>query len=86
MYVPCLTVFVKFVETIRNMFGCGCYFVVDCYEGALLDRPCMVFQRNTKYEIVYFKNMIKNKWQKNVNNQNKVNIFMLLRRLQNSNN
>ena len=42
--------------------------------------------RNTKYEIVYFKNMIKNKWQKNDNNQNKVNMFMLIRRLQNSNN
>ena len=41
---------------------------------------------NTKYEIVYFKNMIKNKWQKNDNNQNKVNMFMLIRRLQNSNN
>ena len=40
----------------------------------------------TKYEIVYFKNMIKNKWQKNDNNQNKVNMFMLIRRLQNSNN
>ena len=20
-----------FVETIGNMFGCGCYFVVECY-------------------------------------------------------
>ena len=20
-----------FGETIRNMFGCGCYFVVECY-------------------------------------------------------
>ena len=20
-----------FGETIRNVFGCGCYFVVDCY-------------------------------------------------------
>ena len=41
-----------FGETIRNMFGCGCYFVVECYGlvfsvggGALLDRPRMVFQR-----------------------------------------
>ena len=39
-----------FGETIRNMFGCGCYNVVECYGvfsvcgGALLDRPCMVFQ------------------------------------------
>ena len=42
--VACLTVFV-------NLFDCGCYFVVDVMEvlrvggGALLDRPCMVFQR-----------------------------------------
>ena len=21
-----------FNETIRNMFGCGCYFVVECYK------------------------------------------------------
>ena len=28
--VACLTVFMK-CETIRNMFGCGCYFVVECY-------------------------------------------------------
>ena len=27
--VACLTVFVKLLgETIRNVFGCGCYFVV----------------------------------------------------------
>ena len=31
-----------FGETIRNIFGCGCYFVVECYGsvlsvGALLD-------------------------------------------------
>ena len=26
--VPCLTVF---GEKIRNIFGCGCYFVVECY-------------------------------------------------------
>ena len=30
--VACLKVFVNFFgETIRNMFGCGCYFVVECY-------------------------------------------------------
>ena len=42
--VACLTVF---GETIRNVFGCGCYFVIDCYGCvcALLNRPCMVFQR-----------------------------------------
>ena len=36
-----------FDEAIRNMFGCGCYFVVECYGsggGALLVRPCMVLQ------------------------------------------
>ena len=36
-----------FVETIRNKFGCVCYFVVECElcvdGGALLDIPCMVF-------------------------------------------
>ena len=40
-----------FGETIRNMFGCVCYFVVECdgvvcvVGGALLDRLCMVFHR-----------------------------------------
>ena len=40
-----------FVETIPNMFECGYYFVVECYGGfsvgggALLDTPCMVFER-----------------------------------------
>ena len=41
-----------FGETIRNVFGCSCYFVVECVMdvfsvcgGALLDRPFMVFQR-----------------------------------------
>ena len=37
-----------FVETIRNVCGCSCYFVMDVFSvcgGALLDRPCMVFQR-----------------------------------------
>ena len=29
--VACLTVFVNcFIKQIRNIFGCGCYFVVDC--------------------------------------------------------
>ena len=38
-----------FGETNCNMFGCVCYFVVECdgvvsvVGGALLDRPCMVF-------------------------------------------
>ena len=34
-----------FCKTIRNIVEFGCYFVVECYGGALLDRPCMVFQR-----------------------------------------
>ena len=31
--VACLTVFVNCLvgETIRNEFGCSCYFVVECY-------------------------------------------------------
>ena len=28
-----------FGETIRNMFGCGCYFVVECYESG----KCLVW-------------------------------------------
>ena len=38
-----------FGETICNMFGCVCYFVVmdllSVVGGALLDRPCMDFHR-----------------------------------------
>ena len=39
-----------FGETIRNVCGCSCYFVVECYGsvsvggGTLLDIPYMVFQ------------------------------------------
>ena len=40
--------------------------------------PLLVSHSNTKYEIVYFKKMTKN-----VNNQNKLNMIMLIRRLQN---
>ena len=38
-----------FDETICNMFGCGCYLLLNFMElfsvvgGALLARPCMVF-------------------------------------------
>ena len=35
-------------ETIRNMVGCGCYFVMEVFSvcgGAQLDISCMVFQR-----------------------------------------
>ena len=49
--VACLNgVCEMFGETIRNMFGWVCYFVVKgdgvvvcVVGGALLDRPCMVF-------------------------------------------
>ena len=37
-----------FDETNHNIFGCGCYFVMEVLSVggcALLDRPCMVFQR-----------------------------------------
>ena len=37
--VACLTVF------FNCLIGCCCYFVVECYGGVLLDRPCMLFQR-----------------------------------------
>ena len=55
--VACLTVFDSvcelFGESIRNVFGCSCYLVLlmnvmDVFSvcgGALLDIPCMVFQR-----------------------------------------
>ena len=54
LFVLCVVCFDSvcelFSETICNMFGCVCYFVVECNEvfsvgeGALLDRPCMIFQ------------------------------------------
>ena len=31
MYLFVLRVCELFCETIRNMFGCGCYLVVECY-------------------------------------------------------
>ena len=40
-----------FGETIRNVCGCSCYFLLNVMDvvsvcgGALLDRPCMVFHR-----------------------------------------
>ena len=40
-----------FGKTIRNVFGCGCYFLLNVMDvfslggGALLDRRCMGFQR-----------------------------------------
>ena len=33
LYVLCVACLTVFGETIRNMFGCGCYFVVECYGG-----------------------------------------------------
>ena len=34
-----------FGNTARNIIGCGCYFVVECYGSVLLDNPCMIQQR-----------------------------------------
>ena len=31
-----------FGETIRNIFGCGCYFVVECYGGGECGWRCSV--------------------------------------------
>ena len=31
-----------FGETIRNMFGCGCYFVVECYGSVECGWRCSV--------------------------------------------
>ena len=32
LFVLCVACFVNCLgETIRNVFGCGCYFVVECY-------------------------------------------------------
>ena len=44
--VACLIVFVNcLLYIIRNIFGCGCYFVVECYwcvecgwRGSIVDR------------------------------------------------
>ena len=52
--VACLTVFVNcLVKQFEMCFLCGCYFLLNIMDvfrvggggGALLDRPCMVFQR-----------------------------------------
>ena len=40
-----------FGETIRDVFGCGCFLLLNVMDvfsvggGALLDRPCMVLNR-----------------------------------------
>ena len=31
LFVLCVARLTVCGETIRNMFGCGCYFVVQCY-------------------------------------------------------
>ena len=31
LFVLCVACLTVFGETIRNMFGCVCYFVVECY-------------------------------------------------------
>ena len=38
--IACRTVL--FGETIRNIFGCGCYFVVECYGKVERGRMCSV--------------------------------------------
>ena len=41
--VACLTVFVNCLgETIQNIFGCGCYFLVECYGGVECGWWCSV--------------------------------------------
>ena len=52
--------------------------------GSYLDKECAIGLIMGTF--IYFKNMIKNKWQKNDNNQNEVNMIIHIRRLQNSNN
>ena len=34
------SVYELFGEIIRNKFGCGCYFVVECYGGFLYVSVC----------------------------------------------
>ena len=31
LFVVCVACLTVFGEAIRNMFGCSCYFVVECY-------------------------------------------------------
>ena len=31
LFVLCVACLTVFGETIRNVFGCSCYFVVECY-------------------------------------------------------
>ena len=31
LFVLCVVCLTVFGETIHNMFGCGCHFVVECY-------------------------------------------------------
>ena len=40
--VACLTVSELFGETIRYIFGCGCYFVVKCYGSVECGWICSV--------------------------------------------
>ena len=36
------SVYEMFDDTISNMFGCGCYFVVECYGGVESGWRCSV--------------------------------------------
>ena len=42
MYLFVSCVCELFGETIRNMFGCGCYFVVECYGSVWCGWRCSV--------------------------------------------
>ena len=39
-----LRVYELFGETIRTMFGCGCYFVAECYESVQCEWRCSAGQ------------------------------------------
>ena len=51
LFVLCVACLTVFGETIRIMYGCVCYLLLNVMEllyvggGALLGRPCMVFDR-----------------------------------------
>ena len=44
LFVLCVACLTVFGETIRKMFGCGCYFVIECYESVYYGWGCSVGQ------------------------------------------
>ena len=42
LFFFCVACFTVFGETIRNIFGCGWYFVVECYGGVEYGWRCSV--------------------------------------------